>query len=74
MTLQRYLITALLAFGLFSLAGCSTPTIITLKDGREIQAVDVPWYDMQTGFYEYKQWDGTRTQINRDQVQSIKEF
>ncbi len=74
MMLQRYLIAGLLALGLFSLAGCSTPAIITLKDGREIQAVDVPWYDIQSGFYEYKQWDGSRTQVNRDQVQSIKEL
>ena len=27
------------------LAGCASPTVITLNDGREIQAVDTPKYD-----------------------------
>ncbi len=37
---QRTLATFMLALGLATLAGCSSPTVITLNDGREIQAVD----------------------------------
>lgn len=72
--MQRYLTACLLALGLLFLAGCSSPSVITLKDGREIQAVDSPWYDSHSGFYEYEEWDGTRTQINRDAVLSIQEL
>ncbi|WP_122614364.1 YgdI/YgdR family lipoprotein, partial [Pseudomonas viridiflava] len=39
-----------LALGLASLAGCSSPTVITLNDGRGIQAVDTPHFDDESGF------------------------
>jgi hypothetical protein len=39
---QRILATFMLALGLATLAGCASPTVITLNDGREIQAVDTP--------------------------------
>jgi hypothetical protein len=38
--IKRTLPAFLLALGLGALAGCSTPTVITLNDGREIQATD----------------------------------
>ena len=37
---QRTTAAFLLALGLVTLAGCSTPSVITLNDGREIQTVD----------------------------------
>ena len=43
--IKRMLPALLLAVGLGALAGCSSPTVITLNDGREIQAVDTPSYD-----------------------------
>lgn len=64
----------LLALGLASLAGCSSPTVITLNDGREIQATDEPTYDKASGFYEFKQLDGKETRINKDQVRTVKEL
>ena len=51
-----------------------TPTIVTLNDGREIQAVDTPRYDRSSGFYELEQLDGKRTRVNKDQVRSIKDM
>ncbi|MCY1242712.1 hypothetical protein D9M72_556940 [compost metagenome] len=60
--------------GLFTLAGCSSPTVITLNDGREIQAVDNPDYDEDTGFYEFEQLDGKHAKVNKDQVRTIKEL
>ncbi|WP_239515266.1 YgdI/YgdR family lipoprotein [Enterobacter ludwigii] len=56
------------------MAGCSTPTIVTLNDGREIQAVDTPRYDRSSGFYELEHLDGKRTRVNKDQVRSIKDM
>ena len=48
--------------------------MITLNDGREIQTVDKPTYDEESGFYEFEQLDGKRATINKDQVQTVKEL
>jgi major membrane immunogen (membrane-anchored lipoprotein) len=71
---NRILPAVLLAAGLAALAGCSTPTVITLNDGREIQAVDTPKYDDESGFYEIEQLDGKQTRVNKDQVRTVKEL
>lgn len=71
---QRTLATLMLALGLAALAGCSSPAVITLNDGREIQAVDSPRYDSKSGFYEFEQLDGKQTRINKDQVRTVKEL
>jgi len=65
---------ALLVVANALLAGCSTPSVITLNDGREIQATDTPKYDDDSGFYTFKQLDGKPTRINKDQVRTIKEL
>lgn len=70
----RTLPACLLALGFTVLAGCSTPSVITLNDGREIQAVDTPKYDNDSGFYEFEQLDGKPARINKDQVRTIKEL
>ena len=57
-----------------ALAGCSTPSILTLNDGREIQTVDTPRYDADTGFYQFEQLDGKRARVNKDQVSTIREL
>lgn len=62
----------LLAASLAALAGCATPSVITLNDGSQIQTTDTPEYDKRSGFYEFEQLDGKPTRINKDQVQSIK--
>lgn len=72
--IQRTLPAFLLALGLGTLAGCASPTVITLNDGREIQAVDTPEYDDETGFYEFEQLDGKHTRINKDQVRTVKDL
>ena len=70
---QRTL-TALLATGLLALAGCSTPSVITLNDGTQIQTTDVPEFDEESGFYEFEQFDGKPTRVNKDQVITVKEL
>ncbi|BBT17823.1 hypothetical protein A7D27_11290 [Pseudomonas sp. 1D4] len=71
---QRILPAFALVLGLAALAGCSTPSVITLNDGRELQTVDKPDYDDDTGFYEFEQLDGKRAKVNKDQVRTIKEL
>ncbi|MHA6493543.1 YgdI/YgdR family lipoprotein [Pseudomonas borbori] len=71
---HRSLSALLLAFGMVALAGCSSPTVITLNDGREIQTVDQPEFDEDSGFYEFEQLDGKRSKVNKDQVRTVKEL
>lgn len=72
--IQRTLPAFLVALGLIALAGCSSPAVITLNDGREIQTVDQPEYDEESGFYEFEQLDGKRARVNKDQVRTVKEL
>ena len=71
---QRTLPALMLTAVLTALAGCSSPTVLTLNDGREIQAVDTPKFDEDTGFYEIKQLDGKVIRVNKDQVRTVKEL
>lgn len=56
------------------LTGCSTPSVITLNDGSQIQTVDRPEFDDDSGFYEFEQLDGKPARINKDQVITVKEL
>lgn len=67
---QRPLSTLLLALGFGILAGCANPSVITLNDGREIQTLDRPDFDEESGFYEYEQIDGKPGKVNKDQVRT----
>lgn len=71
---QRTIPALLLALGLVTLAGCASPSVITLNDGREIQTVDEPAFDEVSGFYEFEQLDGKRAKVNKDQVRTVKEL
>lgn len=62
------------ALGLVALAGCSTPSVITLNDGSQIQTVDAPEFDDESGFYEFEQLDGKPARINKDQVITVKQL
>lgn len=57
-----------------ALTGCSTPTVLTLNDGREIQAVDTPEFDDETGLYDVEQLDGKVLRINKDQIRTVKDL
>ncbi len=72
--MTKLLLPALLIGTFAILTGCSTPSLITLNDGREIQAVDAPKFDRDSGFYEFQQLDGKRTRINKDQVRTISDL
>ncbi|WP_339522167.1 YgdI/YgdR family lipoprotein [Pseudomonas sp. EA_35y_Pfl2_R111] len=71
---QRIIPALLLTLGLIALTGCASPTVITLNDGREIQTVDEPDFDEESGFYEFEQLDGKRAKVNKDEVRTVKEL
>lgn len=71
---RQTLASLFIALSCSTLAGCATPSVITLNDGREIQTVDAPEYDDEAGFYEFEQLDGKPARINKDEVLSVKEL
>ncbi|OUM23508.1 YgdI/YgdR family lipoprotein [Pseudomonas sp. 1239] len=72
--MKNSLFATLLIATFATLAGCSTPSLITLNDGREFQAVDAPKLERSSGFYEFQQLDGKRTRVNKDQVRTITDL
>ncbi|MCI0912735.1 MULTISPECIES: YgdI/YgdR family lipoprotein [Pseudomonas] len=72
--MKKLLLPALLIGAFATLAGCSTPSLITLNDGREFQTVDEPTFDQESGFYEFQQLDGKQTRVNRDQIRTISDL
>jgi len=63
-----------IAAGFALLTGCANPSVITLNDGREIQTMDTPEYDDESGFYEYEQLDGKPGKVNKDRVRTVREL
>jgi hypothetical protein len=64
--------TAIACAALGFLAGCSSPTVVTEKDGTQTTTADKPEYNKSTGFYEYEK-DGKKVQINKDDVHGMEE-
>lgn len=58
--------------GLATLAGCSSPSVITTTDGEKIMTADRPETDRDDGFVEYEQ-NGQEKRVNRSEVRSIEE-
>ncbi|MDY7220468.1 YgdI/YgdR family lipoprotein [Denitrificimonas sp. JX-1] len=69
---KKNLMTLFACTTLFVLVGCSTPAVITLKDGEQIETKDKPRYDEDSGFYQFEQEDGKPVQVNKDEIHTIK--
>lgn len=70
---KKYFTALFAAAALVTLAGCSTPTVITLKDGSQLETTNKPKYDDDSGFYEFEQSDGRPVRINKDDIHTIKQ-
>lgn len=71
---KKYLTALFAATAFVTLAGCSSPTVITLKDGTQLETTDKPKFDDDSGFYEFKQRDGKPVRINKDDIHTIKQI
>lgn len=71
---HKYITAVCAAVAVMVLAGCSSPAMITLKDGRQLETTSQPKYDENSGFYEFKQQDGKTVQINKDEIHTIKKM
>ena len=70
LTSRLLLVICVVTTGLLS--GCASPHVIKLKDGREFISTDYPDYDKASGFYMFTTKDGQSMEMNRDQIESIK--
>ena len=69
---KKYFSALFAAAALVALAGCSSPTVITLKDGTQLETTNKPKFDDDSGFYEFEQLDGKPERINKDDIHTIK--
>lgn len=70
---KNYFTALFAAAALVTLAGCSSPTVITLKDGSQLETANKPKFDDDSGFYEFEQADGKPVRINKDDIHTIKQ-
>jgi len=62
----------LLAAALLSVAGCSTPTVVTLQNGTEYITRDTPQTHSADGFYEFKDISGKEVRVKASDVATVK--
>ncbi|KTB87409.1 YgdI/YgdR family lipoprotein [Pseudomonas syringae] len=62
----------MLAAAVVLLAGCSTPTVVTLQDGTQYITKDMPKTKTRDGFYEFEDVSGKTIKIKADEVATVK--
>lgn len=59
--------------GVFAaLAGCSTPTVVTLQNGTQYITQDAPKTKSADGFYEFQDISGKTVRVRADEVATVK--
>ncbi|KPC00665.1 YgdI/YgdR family lipoprotein [Pseudomonas syringae group genomosp. 3] len=61
-----------LASGFVLLAGCSTPSVVTLQNGTQYITKDMPKTKSRDGFYEFEDLSGKTIRIKADEVATVK--
>ncbi|SFI80406.1 protein of unknown function [Pseudomonas syringae] len=62
----------LLASAVVLLAGCSTPSVVTLQNGTQYVTKDMPKTKTRDGFYEFGDISGKTIRIKADDVATVK--
>ncbi|WJK07203.1 YgdI/YgdR family lipoprotein [Pseudomonas fluorescens] len=55
-----------------TLAGCSTPTVVTLQNGTQYLTEDMPDTKNADGFYEFKDISGAKIRVRADEVATVR--
>ena len=55
-----------------ALAGCSTPTVVTLQNGTQYLTKDMPKTKTKDGFYEFEDISGAKVKVKADDVATIR--
>ncbi|BBP77634.1 YgdI/YgdR family lipoprotein [Pseudomonas gingeri NCPPB 3146 = LMG 5327] len=62
----------LLAATFLALAGCSTPTVVTLQNGTQYVTKDTPKTHSADGFYEFEDISGKVIRVKASEVATVK--
>ena len=62
----------LLIVALLGLAGCATPSVVTLQNGTQYLTKDLPTTTNKDGFYEFVDIAGKHIKVRADDVSTIK--
>ena len=57
---------------LLGLAGCASPSVVTLQNGTQYLTKDMPKTKSQDGFYEFVDIAGKHIKVKADDVATIK--
>ena len=57
---------------ILALAGCSTPTVVTLQNGTQYLTKDMPKTKTKDGFYEFEDISGTKIKVNSKDVATVR--
>jgi len=55
-----------------ALAGCSTPTVVTLQNGTQYLTKDMPKTKTKDGFFEFEDISGAKVRVNANDVSTIR--
>jgi len=68
----RFLGLPLVAVAILALAGCSSPTVVTLQNGTQYLTKDTPNTRTKDGFYEFEDISGKKVRVRADDVATIR--
>jgi hypothetical protein len=54
------------------LAGCSTPTVVTLQNGTQYLTKDMPNTKTEDGFFEFEDISGAKVKVRADDVATVR--
>lgn len=57
---------------LLGLAGCASPSVVTLQNGTQYLTKDMPKTKTKDGFYEFEDIAGKRIKVRADEVGTIR--
>ncbi|KQN48640.1 hypothetical protein ASE98_04440 [Pseudomonas sp. Leaf48] len=57
---------------LLVLAGCATPTVVTLQNGTQYLTKDMPDTRTEDGFFEFEDISGAKVRVRSDEVATIR--
>ncbi|WP_265534232.1 YgdI/YgdR family lipoprotein [Pseudomonas saponiphila] len=63
----------LTAFGALNLAGCASPTVVTLQNGTQYLTRDQPKTKTADGFYEFQDISGKTVRVKADDVATVRQ-
>lgn len=62
----------LVAVAFMALAGCASPTVVTLQNGTQYLTKDTPNTRTVDGFYEFEDISGRQVRVRADDVATIR--